>query len=236
MNPTPPARPQSPHVHRVRAFIAVTPPIATINQVGDVQAELRARARQAGLKVGWVALANLHVTLKFLAEIPEESVYAVRDLLGDRLAGRAGFHLRLRGLGAFPSRTAPRVLWIGVESEGEALPHLAGEVDGWLGELGFAREKRAFSPHLTLGRVKGGAADVLEGLESTDLGSCAVSEVVLYQSVLKRQGPEYTPLARIPLRPPPRAAEAPRPDPGAAVDRGAAPAGETETETETETE
>jgi RNA 2',3'-cyclic 3'-phosphodiesterase len=206
----------SQHLKRVRAFIAVNLPVPVIQKVGEVQRELKDRARQAGLKVGWVAPTNMHVTLKFLAEIPEDSVFAVRDVLRERLAGRAGFGVRVRGAGAFPDAQKPRVLWVGIECAGGELSRLATDVDTWLEELGFAREKRAFNPHLTLGRVKSGAADVLEGLPAVELGECSVTEVVIYRSVLRREGAEYTSLAQIPLGRPaarPEAAAAPRPEP-----------------------
>jgi len=186
-------------MNRIRAFLAFNLPVATINKAVELQAEVRQRARQAGLKVGWVAPPNMHVTLKFLAEIPEESVWAVRDLMKEKLAGRPAIPLRVRGTGAFPSRDRPRVLWVGIESPDDAVTKLAAEVDGWVAELGFSKEERPFHPHLTLGRVKQGAADVLEGLETVELGECALSAVVLYRSVLKREGAEYTPLASFPL-------------------------------------
>jgi 2'-5' RNA ligase len=186
-------------MNRIRAFLAFNLPVATINKVAELQSEVRQRARAAGLKVGWVAPPNMHVTLKFLAEIPEESVWAVRDLVKEKLVGRSAIPLRVRGAGAFPSRGKPRVLWVGIESPDDAVAKLAADVDGWVAELGFAKEERPFHPHLTLGRVKQGAGDVLEGLDAVEIGECALTAVVLYQSVLRREGAEYTPLASFPL-------------------------------------
>lgn len=186
-------------ITRIRSFVAVNLPVEIINKVMEVQAELRTRAQRAGMRVGWVPATGMHVTLKFLAEIPEETVWAVRDTLTERLAGRSALRLQLCGAGAFPSRSHPRVLWIGIKSNGEALTRLGTDVDQWLEQLGFSKETRPFHPHLTLGRVKESPADVLEGLEAIDLGACTVREVVLYRSILRRQGAEYQPLARIPL-------------------------------------
>jgi RNA 2',3'-cyclic 3'-phosphodiesterase len=192
-------------MNRIRAFIAVNLPVAVTSKVTEVQTELRQRARQANMSVGWVPPTHMHVTLKFLAEIPEESVWAVRDLLKDKLATRSALPVVVKGTGAFPTRSKPRVIWVGLQSEGDALTALAKEVDLWLTEIGFSPETRAFHPHLTLGRVKQGGSDLLEGLEEVELGTCMISEVVLYQSVLQRQGAEYTPLARIALANPLRA-------------------------------
>jgi 2'-5' RNA ligase len=186
-------------MNRIRAFLAFNLPVATINKVSELQSDLRQRARQAGLKVGWVDPTHMHVTLKFLAEIPEDSVWAVRDRVTEKLAGRPALPLQVRGVGAFPDRERPRVLWVGIDSAEDAVTRLAADIDCWLVDLGFAKEKRPFHPHLTLGRVKAGAADLLTGLEPVDYGACTLSAVVLYQSVLKREGAEYSPLATIPL-------------------------------------
>lgn len=186
------------HVQRIRAFIAVNLPIPIVERVVELQTQLKGRAREAGLRVGWVGAAQLHVTLKFLGEIIEESRWAIRDRLSERLAGRPAFDVAVRGLGAFPDRSHPRVIWVGL-AEAEPLVQLAADVDAWLGELGFAAEARPFHPHLTLGRVKAGAADILAGLEEKSFGLGEVSEVTLYQSVLRREGAEYTPLAQVAL-------------------------------------
>ena len=184
---------------KIRAFIAVNLPLPLIEKVAELQTELRLRARHAGMNVAWVPPPSMHVTLKFLAEIPEENVWAIRDILHERLAGRAALPLRVRGTGAFPTRSHPRVFWVGIASENDALPQLAAEVEAWLTDLGFNKETRPFHPHLTLGRVKQGGGDLLEGLEAMEFGNCTLDQVVLYKSVLQRQGAEYTALARIPL-------------------------------------
>jgi 2'-5' RNA ligase len=182
-----------------RVFLAVSLPIRIIEEVGQLQSKLREAAAGAKMKVRWVPPPNMHVTLKFLGEIPEEAVQAIRDELGSRLAERAPVHLEVREVGAFPNASRPRVLWVGVESANKALEHLAGEIDGCLEELGFPREKRPFHPHLTLGRVKHGAANVLEEHKELSFGECTIHEVVLYKSTLRRSGAEYTALARFPL-------------------------------------
>jgi RNA 2',3'-cyclic 3'-phosphodiesterase len=198
-------------MRRIRAFVAVNLPIALVQKVVAHQSELRKAARAASLGVAWVPAPNLHVTLKFLGDIPEESVHAIRDLFTARLASRPAVPVVVRGAGAFPSRARPRVLWVGLESPERGLEALAGDLDGWLSELGFEREARPFHPHLTLGRVRQGAADILGPLEQVTLGEAVIDEVVLYESVLQRSGAEYTPHLRVPLLAPkdrpPQAAE-----------------------------
>ncbi len=204
---TRPEREGTGHVKTIRAFVAVNLPIPVVERIVELQTQVKGRAREAGLKVGWLGPAQLHVTLKFLGEIVEESAWAIRDRLGEKLAGRSAFEVEVRGVGAFPDRARPRVIWVGLE-EADALTRLAADVEAWLVELGFAAEARPFRPHLTLGRVKAGAADILAGLEERSVGRAQIGEVTLYRSVLKPQGAEYTALARIALSgvaaPPPR--------------------------------
>lgn len=184
---------------RVRVFLALNLPIRVIEEVRAEQDKLRGVAEEAGMEVAWIPPPNMHVTLKFLGQVPVESAVAIQDLLAPRLEAHAPLSLNVSGTGAFPDRERPRVLWVGVSGDG--LDELAGSIDTWLDEeLGFDREKRPFHAHLTLGRVKnGGGVDLLEGLEEHPFGSCVAHEVVLYKSVLQRHGAEYTPLARFAL-------------------------------------
>ncbi len=184
---------------RIRAFVAANLPVETINKVADLQAELRASAKSAQMKVAWVPAVNMHITLKFLNEIPEENIWILRDLLSERLSGRPTFPVDVRGLGAFPSPSNPRILWVGVQSLGEELQKLAADVEGWLEELGFEKETRPFHPHLTLGRVKEGTTDLIGEREGVDIDHCMIHDVGLYQSVLTSKGARYTPLVTLPL-------------------------------------
>ena len=188
-------------MNTIRTFIALNLPVTTVRKVAAMQADLRERAAaHEGLKVGWVRAPNMHVTLKFIGNIPEETAWIIRDKFPLALDGHHPLRLHLKGLGAFPSADKPRVLWLGLEQQDEQLTDLAGAVDAWLEELGFEPEKRPFSPHLTLGRVKSGSAAALLAepeLAEVDLGPCTASDVVFYRSVLQRKGAEYMPLARI---------------------------------------
>ncbi|MFH1132429.1 MAG: RNA 2',3'-cyclic phosphodiesterase [Pseudomonadota bacterium] len=200
---------------RIRTFIALNLPLAVINKVAEVQAQLKEVAANQRLHVGWVPPANIHVTLKFLGEIPEESVLAVSDLLGERLSSRAAIPVTVKGVGAFPVPQNPRVLWVGVQSEDDSLTALAKDVDTWLAELGFPEESRKFHPHLTLGRVKqrgketvdvieqiGTATglslfETIEELSNKMIDQTVAKEVVIYRSDLQRHGAEYTPLTKV---------------------------------------
>jgi 2'-5' RNA ligase len=188
-------------MNKIRAFLAVNLPVKVIQSIAEVQAKLCAAAKETNMKVAWVPPPNMHVTLKFLADIHEETVWGIGDLLKNKLEGRPAFSVSVEGLDAFPNRQKPKVLWVGIRSEGKALDLLANDLEQWLEELGFVKESRPFHGHLTLGRVKQPASiDVLEGLESFSLGESSISEIVLYKSVLQRRGADYSPLIRFPLK------------------------------------
>lgn len=187
-------------MERIRAFIALNLPVAVIEQVSKLQAELCAEAERLGLRVAWVPATNLHVTLRFLGEIPQEVTFALRDRLAAGLAGRRAFSLQVHGLFALPTPAQPRVLCAGLRDGEGALARLAEDVNGWVDALGFAPEPRAFQPHLTLGRVKEGTGEVCAPWTDHRVGSAVPTEVVLYRSELQRRGAEYTAIARFALQ------------------------------------
>ena len=190
----------------MRAFIGIPLP-------GDIRACLERLQRElaaSGADVKWVAPDHWHVTLKFLDEMSHEQRHAVEALLARLVRREAPFQIRLEGLGAFPSMQAPRVVWVGITQGNEALARLAGAIDREGAALDLRAEARAFSPHLTLGRVRSprGRAALARQLETTAWPAPAawrVASLVLYQSVLSPEGPHYTALADIPLRGPLRA-------------------------------
>jgi 2'-5' RNA ligase len=196
---------------KIRAFLAVNLGVPTIRAVGDCARELR-RTVPRELRVAWVPPANMHLTVKFLGPIEPEAAEAVGDRLGRGLVETRPIEVRVAGLGAFPDATRPRVLWAGVEDPGGGLSRLVASVEGWLEELGFPREARPFSPHLTLGRVKEGSASVETALApalTKQFGASVLREIVLYESRLRAAGAEYVALRRVPfgVRAPERSSE-----------------------------
>jgi 2'-5' RNA ligase len=111
------------------------------------------------------------------------------------------FRLQTSGCGAFPSIKQMRVIWVGLQGDGDTLNHLQGEVEEEMAQLGFKREDRPFKPHLTVGRVKGrqhmrALQDLLIARREFDAEAFDVLEVVLYKSLLRPEGALYTPLFR----------------------------------------
>lgn len=155
--------------------------------------------------VRWVREQGMHLTLKFIGEIPENRVQELLLLLTDLSANHKRFPLKLKGTGTFPPRSKyPRILWLGIE-ESQGLISVQQDIESLLEKASISREKRRFSPHLTLGRVKssqniGPVLDILTDNKETEFGSMEVKEITFFKSTLKPTGAEYSALGKIPLK------------------------------------
>ena len=183
----------------MRLFVAVPFSAEVKNDLGELINDWR-RERD---KITWVKKENLHLTLKFLGETPLEKLDALKRNLAASLNGPAKFTLSLSGAGAFPNLNRARVIWIGVFEGKEKLSELTQKVEEATVPLGFPAEERAFSTHLTIGRVKDSrlSEPLLAKVRACtfEAQGIIVSEVVLYQSELAPGGSVYTPLARFEL-------------------------------------
>ena len=184
-----------------RLFIGVQLALATTRKVGDAIEVMRRGAPDKGLRAVWVPPPNLHLTLKFLGWVRADAVAAIGDALAQRAPGNRPFDVQARGVGAFPNERAARVLWVGAQDPSGSLAKLVAEVEDDMAALGFPREERAFSPHLTIGRVKEGkgAEEVLAPYHAADFGRSTIRELILFESVTKSTGSVYMPLARATL-------------------------------------
>ena len=183
---------------RLRAFIAVSPSPEIHERLRHIKAELAG----ADAQVRWVRDDAMHATLKFLGSIDADVVAALAEALSEAAARFASFAIEVAGLGVFPNRARPRVVWVGLH--GSELAALAAAVERSVEPLGFPAESRPYHPHITLGRVagKGGwnkLEELLQAHWSDKLGSCTIDEVVAYRSHLQRGGSVYTKLCSIPL-------------------------------------
>ncbi len=152
--------------------------------------------RQASRDLKPVATDHLHLTLKFLGDTEDGLIPEITSAIREACAGVPAFSLRVRGTGAFPNLSRPSVLWVGIEG-GEPLGRMARSLDEHLAALGFERESRAWSPHVTLARVRGhGGMDrvkaVLLAHERDLFGEARIEEIRLKRSVLRPGGPEYS--------------------------------------------
>ena len=188
----------------IRLFVACELSGEVRAALAHVQGELKGYGLQ-GLR--WVRPEGIHLTLKFLGETPPDKVLAIQEALATACQGIAPFVISLGEVGTFGNRRGPRVIWVDVAGEREALAHLQERVEGGLERLGFPREQRAFSPHLTLARVPpeliaSQGPRIREALAAVTVPEVrqAVAEVSLMRSILQRGGAAYERVAAWPLR------------------------------------
>jgi 2'-5' RNA ligase len=183
----------------VRTFIAVDLPAEVKTQIGGIIAELKPLSSS----IRWVRSEGLHMTLKFLGEIPQERLPEIFAATERAALSRTPFSFVLARMGGFPNLRRPRVLWIGVQDGGEHLKGLQVAVEGALVACGFPGERRTFSPHLTIGRVRSpkGLEPVLDRLPSISYQSeeITVSSVQVMRSQLQPTGAVYTTLKAFPM-------------------------------------
>jgi 2'-5' RNA ligase len=179
----------------MRCFIAIEMPANIRQSIADVIEKCNKKFK--GIK--WVAPEKIHITLKFLGEVNEGLMPEIQKRLARVCAARDIFSIAIKGAGAFPNFKYPNVLWIGID-ESEELKRLYEDIEDVLSELGFERESRKYSPHLTIGRVKDrkGIEPVIKEIytfKDAFFGSIDVNEILLMRSVLKSEGAEYSKIA-----------------------------------------
>jgi len=175
-----------------RTFIAVSVPC------GEKLRHLLGLLGQMGKPVKPVAADNLHLTLKFLGDTPAEQIPAVSEIVQTAASNASSFQMELVGIGAFPRKERPSVIWAGIDG-GEPLVQIAEELEQRLQPLGFQKERRAFSPHLTLARVRRKPPpelfELFEQHAATRFGTVSVGSLTYYASDLRPQGAVYTSLS-----------------------------------------
>ena len=170
----------------------------------DLSTEVRSAIEQLLRKlrpqadINWSPVENLHITTKFIGEWPEERLKALEDALREVPAPEP-FEIGIRGLGWFPNPHSPRIFWAGIDAP-SSLGELAAATEQRLEKLGIVAEKRVFSPHLTLARVKkpselGPLRGAIAALDSVDFGRFPVDRFHLYQSQTAPSGSRYRKLA-----------------------------------------
>ncbi len=173
-----------------RAFISADlPPIPALDA-------LVRGLHEASRDLKVVHADHLHLTLKFLGDTEEGLVPEIVGAMREASAGIRAFTVRVRGTGAFPNLARPSVLWVGLQG-GEPLARMARALDESVAALGYERERRPWSPHVTLARVRGSRdldrAKALLQAHADDLfAEATINEIRLKKSVLRPQGPEYT--------------------------------------------
>jgi 2'-5' RNA ligase len=189
---------------QVRSFIAIELPEEAKRGLARLRKELD---RDEHKFVKWVEPGGIHLTLKFLGNIPFKQVTEITKAIEEAAQGISPFHLEISGLGAFPNLKQARVFWVGIGGELDKLSRLQQNIDSTLAALGFAKEDRPFVPHLTLARIREGASPLErrsfgELVGSTifeDKYSVAVEAISLMRSQLTPAGAIYTCLSVVGL-------------------------------------
>jgi 2'-5' RNA ligase len=188
----------------LRTFIAVNPPLDILKRVKRIADYFQTQTPDEALK--WSRIENYHLTLKFLGDTPEESLPQIKAILADAARAHPVFELTLEGLKFFPDVKKPRAVLLGIQ-DGRPLSALHKRLDTDLQPVGVPGDKRPFTPHLTLARVRRRtdptvAAEIDKALSQfkvDPLGPFKIDKIHLYQSELTPKGPIYTTLFSSPL-------------------------------------
>jgi 2'-5' RNA ligase len=194
----------------MRTFIAIELPTSLQDQIGQRQQILKTRLRADGLErlVRWTAVEKMHLTLRFLGETDEMQRRSVAMSLETIVAAHPPFSLGLDILGCFPNCHRPSVIWLGMRGDLEPLSALQARIEEAARAAGFEADKRPYTPHLTIARIRRQAGSQArrklgQALQDTPLPAppppFTVDRIAFIQSVLKPSGAVYTALGRYPL-------------------------------------
>lgn len=145
-------------------------------------------------RVSWDKTEKLHLTMKFLGEIDDEQIAKLLEAVERAAQKASSFNVRIEGTGVFPSPKQARILWLGVKSEGESLQTLNEVLESECERQGFAKEKRKFKAHLTIGRLKEKSDELVKTHLEQNFEPVVfeVSEIVVFQSKLQPTGSIYS--------------------------------------------
>lgn len=191
-------------MEQIRAFIAIELPAELKLELDRLQAQLKSGV---ALPVKWVEPGNIHLTLKFLGNINANKVGEITSAMEEAARTVSPFHIEVKGLGVFPNLNRVQVVWAGLKGDIDKLTRLQRNIESNLAESGFTPEKRAFSSHLTLARVRNHAClDERQSLgrliTSTGFEAVHAIEVIavsLMKSQLTRDGAIYSRLNQVKL-------------------------------------
>ena len=179
----------------MRTFIAIELPPEIQKTLSRYQNKLK----RTGIDVKWVEDKNIHLTLKFIGEINENQLHSIIQALREISRIHAGFEITLSSIGAFPGIQSPRVIWAGISKGDAEIKNLAREIEKRISALGFQKETREFSSHITLGRTRSSSGkeefkkiipDINNAFSAESIG-CVIKEIILFKSTLTPRGPIY---------------------------------------------
>jgi RNA 2',3'-cyclic 3'-phosphodiesterase len=190
---------EKPRQETIRTFICIEIPDSIKSRIGKLQETLR----QIDAQISWTKPSNIHLTLKFLGGVSATRLERIKKAVKTAAEGINPFDIEVSGSGCFPSPRNPRVLWVGIGDVPEELQRLYANLEDELAGIGFEHEKRKFSPHLTIGRVRTpqNASRVADSLIAGRFAAerFHATEVVVMRSDLKPTGSIYTPQMTVQL-------------------------------------
>lgn len=179
----------------VRSFIA----IELSPQAHDELAGLQSSIKKADADIKWIEPENIHLTLKFLGDVGTKQLEKIKKILEETAAGFKAFELTMKGLGTFPERGSPRVIWVGVDLGAAEAAQIARALELRLQAYGIQEEERGFHPHITLGRVRNrrnydNLRKAIETIRFNGTSRIRVAYLALFSSRLTPRGSIYVPL------------------------------------------
>ena len=182
---------------QIRTFIAVSVPESVRQKIHKFQKKLQ--SYNADIK--WVRSQSIHITLKFLGNVEESRIDTITESIQPFIQSVSPFAISIEGAGAFPHYQKPRVLWIGIHLGRDVLTRIAGQICDTLAPMGFEQDKRLYSPHLTIGRIRtqSGINPAIAAMQSMTFqgGSFEAREILVMKSDLQPGGAVYTSLRSI---------------------------------------
>ncbi len=185
----------------MRCFLAIELPRETRDRLAALQKRLTALDRE----VRWTKVDQIHLTVKFLGEVPDADVARICNAAADVACGHPPVDIQVSGTGCFPPRGPARIVWAGLASLPQPLVDCQEACERAFAELGIPPETRPFRPHLTIGRVRDQRGShkirpVVEAESRFDGDRFTAGELIMFQSVLERSGPTYTILSHAALQ------------------------------------
>ena len=179
-------------MNTIRSFIAINIPAKIRNKLEKIQDDLK--KSNAALQL--VRPENIHITLKFLGNVPVDSINDIQYAINESVSGFMIFSVSFEKIGVFPNPEYPRVIWVGIEKGVEELSLLNTKIENSLSGFSLHKENRKFQPHLTIARVRSGKnrkrlVNILEELKNIKAGEMLAKKICLMESMLKPQGAQY---------------------------------------------
>jgi len=182
----------------IRSFIAIELPRAVLASLKTVQDEMKSKVFEAK----WVRPENIHLTLRFLGNIDAADTAKITAAMMNAVRDQKPFALVAKGVGVFPGIRRPKVVWVGLGRQSQALIALQGALDVNLANIGYPKEPRPFKGHLTLGRIKRApdpktVAEMLQAHADFASDEFRVDQIGLFKSELHRTGAVYSKLQAV---------------------------------------